>query len=195
MGGVKAFLRDLILQLLVLLIAGYLGLLFSIDISSLLGIQELLWSNGLILVLIVIGVLVVTRQILVMRHVRRVSQIGIYGVKRRPEYVARKFKGVFYGVVWRVLFGSEIFAVESPYVFVEPYPYCPNCDYELDDRTKSGFLGLAIKHVWHCSQCKRDYPRGRDYPDESDVIEKRVEAWIRSGSITLQENELFEEIK
>jgi len=194
MGGVKAFLRDLILQLLALLIAGYLGLLFSIDISSLLGIQELLWSNSLILGLIVVGVLLVTRQILVMRHVRRVSQIGIYGVKRRPEYVARKFKGRFYGVMWRVLFGSA-YITEGSYVFVEPYPYCPNCDYELDARTKSGLLGLAVRHLWHCAQCKRDYRRNRNYPDESDVIEKRVEAWIRSGSITLQKNESFEEIK
>lgn len=148
MGGMKAFLREtlqnLIVQLLVLLIIGGLGLQLSVNIASLLGIKEFLWNNSLILALLLTGAILVVRKYQVASKIHRLPGIGIVGVRRRPEYAVRQFKVDQYGVAWRILFGSST-AFDEPYVFVEPSPYCPKCDYELDAKTKSGFLGLRVK--------------------------------------------------
>lgn len=193
MSSFKTFVRDLSLQILVLLVAGYLGTSFSAGISSLLGIQGVLWNNALTILLILIGAIIVIRQALVMKHVRQANRKAIYVIRRRPEVVTRRFAGIFYGVRWRILLGSEGI-LETPYVFVEPNPYCPHCDYETDRRTKTRLLALGVKHTWHCAQCNSDYSRHRDYPDESEVVEKRIEAGLRSGGVRLRRDESFEEI-
>ncbi len=188
MGGVKAFLREtlqnLIVQLLVLLIIGGLGLRLSVNVSSILGIQEFVWNNSLILVLVIIGGILGARRYLVARNLHRRPRIGIVRIKRRPAYAVRQFKVTLYGVTWRILYGVST-SLNEPYVFVEPSPYCPKCDYELDAKTKSGSLGFRIKHVWHCVPCDQDYDRNKDLFDEYEIVEKQVEASIRSGNISV----------
>jgi uncharacterized protein with PIN domain len=192
MGFLRSFVRELILRLLVILIAGYFGLFFSIDISAFLGIQTFLWNNALGIILFVLTVLIMLRAYQVAKRVKSVGPL-IYVPKNKPERIIAKFIGTFYDVRWRMLYGT--YSIYNPaYIYVEG-PYCPQCDYELDTKTGSTFLGLKVKHIWYCAQCKKDYKRKRDYPNEEDVVEKRVEAGLRSENVRLYQNESFKEVK
>ena len=189
----KSFIRDLALQLLVVLLAGVLIRMFSIDISSILGIRTIIWDNISIVALVVAASLLVARRYAIRNRRTSISIIG--EVRRRPSNMIKSFRGIFYRVRWRIFYGAQYsFPVDNTkaYAFAEGH-YCPECDYELDEKDKNGLLGIRGKHVWWCPQCNKDYNRGKNYPYEKDVVQKRVEAGIRSGGVRVYKNEFFEE--
>ena len=105
-GEAKAFVRDLAIQILALLVAGYFGILFSVNVSAILGIQKVLWENLLAAVLVVAGIAVLARRYMIMRRVQGAAGLGFISVPRRPEQITRQFTATYYGVRWRVLYGS-----------------------------------------------------------------------------------------
>lgn len=53
--------------------------------------------------------------------------------------------------------------VQDFYYSVVDGPFCPLCDYALDSRIKSKWLGLANEQVWHCGSCNKEYERPKHY--------------------------------
>ena len=104
---------------------------------------------------------------------------SVYGVMRSPEHIheTHQVKNIF-GVNWRVLFGSHKFLASNDndiYYYVEG-PYCPLCDYELDEKTVPKLLGYSKKHCWYCEDCKKFYDRPKKQLfNEEDVVIKKVQ--------------------
>jgi hypothetical protein len=114
----------------------------------------------------------------------RSREISVRLGRQRPRHDVSEFFGYYFGVKWRVLYGSFLHNSE-PYAFCEPNPYCPNpkCMYEMEAERR----GRIFKRwYWRCDRCGEYYKCPTKHPnDASETVERMLEADIRSGRLKL----------
>jgi len=101
-------------------------------------------------------------------------------VRRRPEDYDFTLKYICFGVVWKILGVNRVYSTE-PYIYCEPHPYCPECDYEMEAER----IGLLKRYFWRCYKCGKSYKCSIDPYKASEIVEKLVESDIRTGKIKI----------
>jgi tRNA(Ile2) C34 agmatinyltransferase TiaS len=98
-------------------------------------------------------------------------------VRGKPEIPDFIIKYPFSGVIWKVLGKHQL--IGEPYMYCEPNPYCPECDYEMEAEK----IGLFRRWFWKCNKCGRLYKCPKEHHKSHEIVEKLVESDIRSGKI------------
>jgi hypothetical protein len=146
----------------------------QLGILNIANIQIPIWVFVLLITVLIPVVFMASRA-------RRHSDRSFDSVRMRPSKIIRELEYGRFNVKWRVLYGSML-TFSEPYVFVEPYPYCPDCTYKMEAEKK----GMVFKrYFWKCDHCGKFYrcPDNNQYV--YDVVERLVDSDIRSGRVNL----------
>lgn len=179
----KEILTNIISRLILLYMFVLLGpgFLFAPLIYESLGIPVNVWNILLLLLLITVTILIILRTFKVRQQVKKENRRLIQAGTIKPRHINEEIELERFGVKWRALVGSRFlgnFIDENFYVYIEG-PFCPVCDYELDRKTKTRWLGLALMYVWRCAPCDKNYERPEEYPEERQIVKKYVESRLR----------------
>jgi ribosomal protein L37AE/L43A len=98
----------------------------------------------------------------------------------RPPIYDFTIKYSHFGVQWKLLGKHQLSG--EPYIYCEPNPYCPNCDYEMEAE-KRGFI--LKKYFWKCHNCGNLYKCPKEHYKAHEIVEKLVESDIRRGKINV----------
>lgn len=155
-----------------LYVANYFGLDYP---WKLLLIDLPLWMTLLAVVVLIPTVA------MVLRGIHR-SHLHVGLGRRPPEHDVYRFNSNAFGAKWRVSYGRSSPFSDYFYAFCQPHPYCSECDYEMEVEQR----GLLKRCYWKCDQCGRRYKCPVNPYDADEIVERMLEADIRSGRLQLK---------
>ena len=95
----------------------------------------------------------------------------------------------YYGVVWKGLYGYRrgigLARSQQPYAYFESDPYCPKCDYKMEE-----VYAGKLRKSWHwkCDRCGSLYKCPDNDKYAYNKVERLIESDIRTGRITLSDS-------
>jgi hypothetical protein len=162
-----------------------LGVPFVLSVFGIVSPLNLLMTQFPIWITLLAVIILVPSIIMLLRPKSRGISVAV--VRNRPEGNVFTITYYYAGVKWRVLYGrARSYTRSEPYAFCEPHPQCPECDYEMETEKK----GILLKNYhWKCDRCGTFYKCPKNHPyDAYEVVERLVEADIRTGRLKLQDS-------
>lgn len=148
---------------------------------NLLLVETPIWVSFLIVAILIPTIIMVLS---VRWRSKDEPMVGIF--RGRPEGDVFTLRYNYEGVKWRVLYGRANRYIRSePYSFCESNPECPKCECEMEAEKRGVILR---RYHWKCDRCETFYRCPTKHPfDAHQVVERLVEADVRSGRLKLQD--------